>query len=246
MAERRMFSRAVVESDRFCELPPRAQLLYYHLLLDADDHGFVGGYKRVLRTYKIPEKDRKALEKAGFIHVFASGVVLVMHFCAQNQISPSKRRETEFPTEAAQVELVGGKVYRLKNPENSRTNSAQHSIGEMSIDQYSGVESNAAELPAAYGRYKNIHLTDWELTDLKERFPKDWEKKIDRISSVAFENGRTYPKAYTTILRWAEEDEEKARKKPSENPAGNFTQRAEPYADYRFTSFDEESGGEVG
>ena len=39
MADRRMFHRLVVESDRFLDLPVGAQLLYFHLGMQADDDG---------------------------------------------------------------------------------------------------------------------------------------------------------------------------------------------------------------
>lgn len=41
MAQRRMFSLAVVDTDRFLSLPVGAQCLYFHLGMRADDDGFV-------------------------------------------------------------------------------------------------------------------------------------------------------------------------------------------------------------
>ncbi len=37
MAERRMFSRSVVESARFLKMPVSSQNLYFHLVMNADD-----------------------------------------------------------------------------------------------------------------------------------------------------------------------------------------------------------------
>ena len=36
--------------------------------------------------------------------------------------------------------------------------------------------------PAAYGRYKNVILTDTELSELKAELPDKWEYYIDRLS----------------------------------------------------------------
>ena len=42
MAERRMFSKTVTESDSFyCDISVEAQCLYFHLSMNADDDGFV-------------------------------------------------------------------------------------------------------------------------------------------------------------------------------------------------------------
>ena len=234
MAERRMFSRSVVASDRFLELPRNAQLLYFFLLLEADDHGFVSGSKRILRTYGFKNKDITVLEEAGFVHVFASGVVVIMHFCAQNQISPSKQRATEFPTEAAQVELVGGKVYQLKNPENFRTDSAQYSIGEYrnSIKEGRGEEYNAAE-PPALGSYRNVQLSEIELLELREEIP-GIDDLIESFSSYMQATGKTYADHAAALRRWADKDRQRAQDKTAQNPAGNYSQRSEPYTGYTF------------
>lgn len=44
MAERRMFSRSVVESARFLKMPVSSQNLYFHLVMNADDDGIVEAY----------------------------------------------------------------------------------------------------------------------------------------------------------------------------------------------------------
>ena len=41
MAQKRMFSKDVVRTDRFLDMPLSAQALYFHLNLDADVKGFV-------------------------------------------------------------------------------------------------------------------------------------------------------------------------------------------------------------
>ena len=48
MAKRRMISAELMRSDAFLELPPESQLLYVHLLVEADDDGFIRGKKYVL------------------------------------------------------------------------------------------------------------------------------------------------------------------------------------------------------
>lgn len=40
MAEKRMFSTKIINSDPFKEMPLSAQALYFHLGMNADDEGF--------------------------------------------------------------------------------------------------------------------------------------------------------------------------------------------------------------
>jgi len=41
MAERRMFSKQIIDSDMFLDMPVSAQALYFHLAMRADDEGFL-------------------------------------------------------------------------------------------------------------------------------------------------------------------------------------------------------------
>ena len=49
MAERRMFSKTIINSDLFLDLPSSAQNLYFHLSLNADDEGFVNSPKKIMK-----------------------------------------------------------------------------------------------------------------------------------------------------------------------------------------------------
>ena len=68
MANRRMFSLDVVDTDRFLDMSASAQALYFHLGMRADDDGFVSSPRKIARKLeKTPsEKDRlKAAELIG-------------------------------------------------------------------------------------------------------------------------------------------------------------------------------------
>ena len=57
MAEKRMFSREVVESDDFLELPLSAQGLYLHICMEADDDGFVNNANRIRKVVEASQED---------------------------------------------------------------------------------------------------------------------------------------------------------------------------------------------
>lgn len=61
MAERRMFAKTIIDSDAFLDLPPAAQLLYFHLAMRTDDDGFVNKPKSVLRLIGCAEEDQARL-----------------------------------------------------------------------------------------------------------------------------------------------------------------------------------------
>ena len=64
--------------------------------------------------------------------------------------------------------------------------------------------------PAVYGRYKNIFLTDTELSELQTELPDTWDFYINRLSEYMASKGKTYDNHAATIRRWVASDTEKA------------------------------------
>ena len=79
MAEKRMFTKKITESDAFLDLPLSAQALYFHLNMNADDDGFVNNPKMIARIIGAKADDLKMLEDKRFILPFPSGVIVVKH-----------------------------------------------------------------------------------------------------------------------------------------------------------------------
>ncbi|WP_242829298.1 hypothetical protein [Clostridium butyricum] len=46
MAERRMLSRTILDSDKFLDMPLTTQALYIHLIMNADDDGFLNNSQK--------------------------------------------------------------------------------------------------------------------------------------------------------------------------------------------------------
>ena len=92
MANRRMFSREIVEADAFLRLPPSAQLLYFHLCMYADDDGFVSSPRAVCTLTRRKADGLRQLQDAGLIHIWDDGVVLVMDWLVHNQIRRDRYR----------------------------------------------------------------------------------------------------------------------------------------------------------
>ena len=68
-----------------------------------------------------------------------------------------------------------------------------------------------------HGEFNNVLLTDDELTKLQEKFPSDWEERIERLSEGMARKGYTYKSHYLAILNWAKKDKPKPVQKSS-NP----------------------------
>ena len=67
MAQRRMFSKKITETDNFLDMPLSSQALYFHLNMGADDEGFVDKAKTIQRTIGASSDDLRILIAKGFI-----------------------------------------------------------------------------------------------------------------------------------------------------------------------------------
>lgn len=112
MANRRMFSRDVVETDKFLGMPLTTQTLYFHLGMEADDDGFVSSPKKVQRAVGCTEGDLKHLASCGYIIPFESGVIVIAHWKRSNYIQSDRYRKTSCREEAEKLRLEEN-VYRL-------------------------------------------------------------------------------------------------------------------------------------
>lgn len=74
MAERRMFSKRIINSARFLKMPTSTQLLYFHLGLHADDDGVVEAYT-VMNSIGVTEDDLRILVAKGFVQVLNEDLV---------------------------------------------------------------------------------------------------------------------------------------------------------------------------
>lgn len=111
MAQRRMLSSQIVNSDAFLDMPTSSQLLYFHLVMQADDDGFVGNPKRVMRMIGTNEDDFKILIGKRFLLTFESGVVVIKHWLIHNTIRLDRYHSTQYKEEKRLLFLKENKSY---------------------------------------------------------------------------------------------------------------------------------------
>lgn len=68
---------------------------------------------------------------------------------------------------------------------------------------------NNIYIAPALGNFGNVLITEEELERLKERFPYDWEDRVERLSEYMKSKGKRYKSHYATILTWARKDADK-------------------------------------
>ena len=138
MAERRMFSKAVIHSARFLRMPSGARLLYYDLGMAADDEGAVEAFT-VMRTTGATEADLRLLEQKGFIQILNEDLVsYITHWHENNWIRADRRRPSVY---AELLRSQGGLMDRCQTAD-SQT-AAQDRIAENRSEKESKAQGNS-------------------------------------------------------------------------------------------------------
>nr|UWG77425.1 MAG: replisome organizer [Bacteriophage sp.] len=141
VANKRMFSRDVVMTDDFLDLPPTTKALYFFLNLEADDDGFVGNPKTIMRLVGTTKEDMKLLIEGNYVLLFNSGVVVITDWTEHNSIRKDRKKPTRFAEEMQQIALVEGNKYQwlsdVQPTDNQLTTKCQTNgcIGEDRIGE---------------------------------------------------------------------------------------------------------------
>lgn len=130
MAKKRMFSMQIVDSDAFCDLPAEAQALYFHLNMRADDDGFVGNPKKIVRLLALNDESLKILADKHFILTFDSGVICIKHWFINNTIKSDRYVPTVYEDERLKVYLKQNNSYTFDKSQDSGKFFAQKNIQE--------------------------------------------------------------------------------------------------------------------
>lgn len=164
MAQRRMFSLQITDSDAFLDMPQSSQLLYFHLAMRADDDGFVGNPKKIIRMIGAGEDDIKVLLSKRFILSFQSGVVVIKHWKIHNYIQKDRYTETKYLEEKKGLVVKENGAY-TECIQNVSSMDTQVRLGKVSIGKDTLAETSSAE---EFSLKKEVQkLEDSERRDLQ-------------------------------------------------------------------------------
>ena len=108
-----MFSKKIVDTDAFLDMPATARLLYYDLNMRADDDGFVGSPRGIMRSTGATNDDMNVLLMRGFVIAFDTGVIVIRHWRIHNYIQKDRYKPTEYVSEMAKLSADDKGVYSL-------------------------------------------------------------------------------------------------------------------------------------
>ena len=113
MAQKRMFTMKIVDSDAFLDMPATTQCLYFHLNMRADDDGFIGNPKRIMKITGASDDDLRLLIAKRFVLTFEDGVIVIKHWRMHNTLSRDQYAETSYTDEKKMLLLKDNGSYSL-------------------------------------------------------------------------------------------------------------------------------------
>ena len=238
MAEKRMFSKKIIDTDWFMDMPASTQNLYFHLSMRADDDGFVASPKRIIKLIGATEDDYKILIAKKFVIPFESGVCVITDWRINNYLRNDRYTETIYKEERNSLVLDENGKYNIGIPNgipqvdpvyisNSNTNS--NTIIDSNIGGVGGKEKEVKQLldntqclrekkqKHKYGEFKKVLLTDEELEKLNNEFGEaETQKAITYLDEYIEMKGAKYKSHYLVMKKWVYEAI-KERAKPANN-----------------------------
>lgn len=205
MAERRMFSKTIIDSDAFLDMPLSTQALYFHLSMRADDDGFINNPRKIQRMISCCDDDLKLLIAKNFVIPFESGVCVIKHWRIHNYIRNDRYKETVYLEEKSQLEVKENKAYKLTNTNKKQVDTVgipdgdhldtqvrlgKDSIGKDSIDKKIKKKTEYDELIEAYTDEEDLRNTIYEFLKMRKTIKapmtsnalKLMLNKLDRLS----------------------------------------------------------------
>lgn len=135
MAQKRMFDRAIIDTDNFMDLSMSSKALYFLLGMEADDEGFVSP-KKTMRVYGGNEDDLKVLVIKKFVIPFRSGVVVITDWQKNNWLDARRIKSTEYQAERELLAVNNGK-YELLSNRLATAKTVESRVVESSIEEKS-------------------------------------------------------------------------------------------------------------
>lgn len=139
MAQKRMLSMNIIDTDMFIQMPISARLLYYDFCMRADDDGFIDSPAKIMKMIGCTEDDLKILIAKNYLIPFKNKVCVIRHWLIHNTIRKDRYNPTIHLEERNQLS-VNNKIYSFQGENVSGNQMATK--WQPSIDKNSYNNSN--------------------------------------------------------------------------------------------------------
>lgn len=225
MAERRMFAKSIVLSDAFLDMPLSARCLYFTLGMLADDDGFVGNPRSVMRQCGASQDDMSILLQKRYVLGFESGVIVIKHWRMNNYLRTDRYHTTTYIEEKENLVIDKKGAYTEKDGNKSITDVGIPS-GNQVVD----------------GRYTEVSIGKDSIGKDKytcafNEFWKNYPRKKDKARAykcycARLNDGYTEDQLLVACINYAAECEHNKTEERYIKHGATFLSVNEPFLDY--------------
>lgn len=212
MAERRMFSKQIIDSDAFLNMPLSSQVLYFHLSMRADDDGFVNNPIKITRMVGSNTDDFNILVAKNFIITFETGIIVIKHWKMHNYIQSDRYKPTVYQEEMALLGVKNDKSYTTDTTciQSGYTGKVRLELGKSKVSDkpLGGFDTFWEAYPKKIGKdkcrkwFQNRKPNQELITTMIQAVQN--QKKSNQWTR---EDGRYIPHPYTWLNRGGWEDQ---------------------------------------
>ena len=236
MGDRRMISKKILATNQFLGLYDKTKVLYFMMILNADDDGFVSDVKGIMNHYNARPMHLRQLIESNYIITFKSGVALITHWRVHNLVRGDRYRETDWVEEKRQIYTDEKNCYHLLSdiPMVDKTHPQVVSISKDKLSQVSEdvrpLRDDKTEAPSEPKKKKadavsddphekilhRIHgalgkgvvfLTGRQIDSLLEKIGlAGFECYVERLADYILKKDAHVKNHYETILKWYFQD----------------------------------------
>ena len=216
-----MFAKSIVLSDAFLDMPLSARCLYFTLGMLADDDGFVGNPKSIMRQCGASQDDMAVLLQKRYVLGFESGVIVIKHWRMNNYLQNDRKKTTTYIEELEQLTLDEKGAYTereksmytkcIQNVYTGKDSIDKDRLDKDSIGKYntpliSPLEEEPKpkkEPKITFGEYQNVKLTQAEYDRLANEYSVEVRNKcIEFLDAYIEEKGYKSKSHNLAIRRW--------------------------------------------
>ena len=170
-----MISRNVVDTDGFLDMPVSTRCLYYDFCVRADDDGFVGSPKKIMRMVGCSDDDIRILVQKKFIIPFQNGVCVISDWNIHNYIRKDRYTQTIYVNELRKLQICeNGRYQEITGEKGSvipsdipTVDPVQNSTGQVRLEQDSAEQRTKKSVSDIL---KNLNMTKKQSDELVEKY----------------------------------------------------------------------------
>ena len=230
MANKRMYTKDITDSDPFIEMSSAAQALYFHLNQGADDDGFNNQVQMAMWKAHASTDDLKVLLAKNYIIRFDNGVIVIKHWRLHNTLRKDRYTPTNYQEELNQLGIKENGTYTIgrQTVANGLPNGC-HSIDKGSLVEGSIVEESIEDAPDINVGHKTttkrfVPPTVEQVREycLERGNIVDPQRFVDYYTANGWMVGKNKMKDWKAAVRTWEQNRKESQKAPAQKSSNPF------------------------